>query len=80
MTGLDRVRSPLGLACWDVLNRRRGYGFTVTTVISLIEATHPGLLQGNQRTKYKLVHQALSRIAEVNRRKGKFWLDRWSDT
>lgn len=44
------------------------------TIVNTLDFRYPGLLQGDYRTKYKIVHRALSRVLEVQRKAGRFWL------
>lgn len=74
VTPIRKVRSKVAHAALEVLRLRRGEGLSVGAIVSAIDNRHPGLLQGNYRSKYKVVHRALSRVLEVQRNCGRFWL------
>ena len=74
VTPIRKVRSRIAHAALEVLNLRRGESLRVGAIVSAIDNRHPDLLQGDTRFKYKTVHQALSRVLEVRRKSGSFWL------
>lgn len=73
---IKESRSKIAQAAWIVLNRRRGEAMTTRVVMASIKRTQPDLLKGDAKARYKVVHRALTRLEDVMRDKGRFWLPR----
>lgn len=72
---IRKVRSPITQAALEVLRLRRGEALPVGTIVQTMEFRHPGILKGTKRERYNQVHSSLSRVMEVRRDKGRFWLE-----
>ena len=73
---IKQSQSAIAQAAWFVLNRVRGEAITSQVIAVLIQKDQPDLLKGDLRAQSKAVHQALSRLDDVLRDNGRFWLPR----